>query len=124
MKQITIKNLRFEKPQCEWQVKIDRSSILGNPYYMKNESERNKVCEQYETHFYKKIKGYSTIIFGFPKKRCFALTQSKPDGAFSVGLSLIKSRKSQIVVFIEFGGMRDLGQLSALDSLSFNKALE
>lgn len=55
MKNITIKNLRFEKPNQEWQVKIDRSSILGNPYYMKSENERNKVCEQYETYFYKKI---------------------------------------------------------------------
>ena len=56
MKNITIKNLRFEKPYQEWQVKIDRSSILGNPYYMKNENERNTVCEQYETYFYNKIK--------------------------------------------------------------------
>ena len=56
MKNITIKNLRFEKPYKEWQVKIDRSSILGNPYYMKNENERNTVCEQYETYFYNKIK--------------------------------------------------------------------
>ena len=56
MKNITIKNLRFEKPYQEWQVKIDRSSILGNPYYMKSENERNTVCEQYETYFYNKIK--------------------------------------------------------------------
>ena len=56
MKNITIKNLRIEKPYYEWQVKIDRSSILGNPYYMKSENERNKVCEQYETYFYNKVK--------------------------------------------------------------------
>jgi hypothetical protein len=55
MKNIVIKNLRNEKPYKEWQVRVDRSSVLGNPYYMANENERNKVCEQYETYFYSKI---------------------------------------------------------------------
>ena len=56
MKNITIKNLRNEKPYQEWQVRVDRSSILGNPFYMATENERNKVCEQYEKYFDKKIK--------------------------------------------------------------------
>ena len=56
MENITIKNLRNEKPYQEWQVKIDRSSVLGNPFYMATENERNKVCEQYEKYFDEKIK--------------------------------------------------------------------
>ena len=54
-KNITIKNLRNETPYQEWQVRVDRSSVLGNPFYMANENERNNVCEQYEKHFNKKI---------------------------------------------------------------------
>jgi len=32
-----IKNLRYEKPKHEWDVRVDRTSILGNPFYMQNE---------------------------------------------------------------------------------------
>lgn len=32
-------------------VKIDRSSIFGNPFYMASESERDKVCESYRKYF-------------------------------------------------------------------------
>lgn len=39
----------------EVMVKVDRSSVIGNPFYMHNESERNKVCEQYQEWFDKKI---------------------------------------------------------------------
>ena len=51
MTNIAIKNLRNEKPQYEWQVKVDRSSVLGNPFYMGNESQRDKVCDKYEAYF-------------------------------------------------------------------------
>jgi hypothetical protein len=48
---IQIKNLRSEKPQNPWDVKVDRSSVLGNPFPMKNETERNKICEEYTDYF-------------------------------------------------------------------------
>lgn len=53
---ICIKNLKYEKPQYAWQVKVDRSSILGNPFHMANESQRKYVCEQYEEYFYETMK--------------------------------------------------------------------
>jgi len=51
---ITIKNLKFEKPIHPWQIRVDRSSLWGNPYPMKNNSdkEHNRVCDLYKTHFY------------------------------------------------------------------------
>ena len=52
---IEIKNLRYQKPTMEWQVKVDRSSVLGNPFYMKSEYERGIVCENYRRYFHKKI---------------------------------------------------------------------
>ena len=45
---IAIKNLRNSKPVNPWDIKIDRSSPIGNPFIMHNESERDLVCDQYE----------------------------------------------------------------------------
>lgn len=50
---IEILNLRTH--QCihkyAYHVKIDRSNPLGNPFYMANESQRDKVCNQYQEWF-------------------------------------------------------------------------
>lgn len=48
---IIIKNLRVSKAQHEWQVRVDRTSVLGNPFYMKDESHRDEVCDKYESYF-------------------------------------------------------------------------
>jgi len=37
---IYVKNLRHEKPKHEWNVRIDRTSILGNPFYMQTKIKR------------------------------------------------------------------------------------
>ena len=57
---ITIHNMSNKNtlpPSNEWEVKCDRSSILGNPYKMngKSNEERNRVCDLYEEYFYKQI---------------------------------------------------------------------
>lgn len=45
---ITIHNLKtdfdFDPEYC---VRVDRASILGNPFRLKNESFRNEVCDKY-----------------------------------------------------------------------------
>ena len=48
MIRILIKNLRYEKPKYPYQVRIDRASKVGNPFWMSSEIHRDKVCEQYE----------------------------------------------------------------------------
>lgn len=53
---ITIKNLRKEQPFYEFQVRVDRTSPLGNPFVMHEESERDQVCDQYEKYFNEQIK--------------------------------------------------------------------
>ena len=53
---ICIKNLRNEKPNNAYDFKVDRSSVLGNPYYMFDECMRDDVCIKYEMYFYKKLK--------------------------------------------------------------------
>jgi hypothetical protein len=53
---IIIKNLRTEKPVYPWQVRVDRESILGNPFPMQKESERDAVCDDYAQYFVEKLK--------------------------------------------------------------------
>ena len=47
---IEIMNLRTDQPTEEYDVKIDRTSVLGNPYHMLNEKQRDLVCAQYEDY--------------------------------------------------------------------------
>ena len=48
---IEICNLRNCKVEFDYDVKVDRTSVLGNPYRMYNETQRNKVCIDYELYF-------------------------------------------------------------------------
>lgn len=53
---IEICNLRHVKPEYEYDVRVDRSNkILGNKFVMKNESERELVCKQYEIWLYERV---------------------------------------------------------------------
>lgn len=49
---ITIHNLRNEKPHHPQDVRVDRSSsVLGNPFFMIDESHREEVCDKYDDWF-------------------------------------------------------------------------
>ena len=48
---ISIKNMRDEKPKDEFDIRVDRSTILGNPIRMANETERNFSCDEYAKYF-------------------------------------------------------------------------
>jgi len=52
---ITIKNLRREYLFDTFDVRVDRKSILGNPFYMSLESQRNYVCDKYEEYFQNQV---------------------------------------------------------------------
>lgn len=52
---ITIHNLRNEKPTHIYDVRVDRTSPLGNPFYMANESQRHEVCLKYTDWFKRRI---------------------------------------------------------------------
>ena len=53
---IEIMNLRVNKPTEPFDVKIDRTSPLGNPWPMHRESVRDDVCEHYEQWFKEQVK--------------------------------------------------------------------
>ncbi len=48
---IKIGNITTFKPDGSITIKVDRSSPLGNPFYMGNESLRDFVCDRYEAYF-------------------------------------------------------------------------
>ena len=49
---IKIGNIRTFVPDGSIAIKVDRySSPLGNPYYMRDESKRDSVCDDYEEYF-------------------------------------------------------------------------
>ena len=51
MHNIRIDNIRTYKPcSNEISIKIDRSTPLGNPYYMKDGTERDYVCDKYAAY--------------------------------------------------------------------------
>lgn len=35
---------------------VDRTTPLGNPFHMKNESQRDQVCDEYKEYFYNKVR--------------------------------------------------------------------
>lgn len=49
---IKIYNMHDKKPQKLWDVKVDRSSIIGNPFYLRDESQRNEIINKYHDWFY------------------------------------------------------------------------
>lgn len=56
MSNIQIKNLKSERPKEFWDFPVYRKvSKLGNPYFMKDESERDMVSLKYEKWFYKNL---------------------------------------------------------------------
>lgn len=61
---IKICNLKNKKILTEpWEVRVDRSSVLGNPYILKTERYRDIVCENYKFWLTKEIKnGNMNII--------------------------------------------------------------
>ena len=53
---IRIVNIRNYKAVAgERLIKVDRTSALGNPFFMKDESHRDEVCEQYKDYFYRQL---------------------------------------------------------------------
>ena len=47
MNNIEIMSLRKVTPTHEYDVRIDRGTPLGNPFYMYDESVRDAVCDKY-----------------------------------------------------------------------------
>ncbi len=76
---IRIVNLRnYKLHENEVLIKVDRTSPVGNPFIMHNESERDKVCDKYEEYFQNskerdRFMNYLRIIYTKAKTQDVAL---------------------------------------------------
>jgi len=66
---IEIHNMKTSKPYRPYDVKCDRSSPLGSPFYLKgDESKRDQVCDAYHGWFHTRVllgkepKAYAELI--------------------------------------------------------------
>jgi len=55
---------------------IGRPGPLGNPFFMRNESERNYVCDQYEKWFYEQLNKNNAEVF-IEIRKLLRLAESK-----------------------------------------------
>ncbi len=46
-KSIEVCNLKKEKPTSKYDIRVDRASVLGNPFLLKSEDQRDSVCNLY-----------------------------------------------------------------------------
>lgn len=60
---ISIGNIRTHKNDASIAIRVDRSSVLGNPFHMAHESQRDVVCDQYEIYFNNKLKKGTDLAF-------------------------------------------------------------
>lgn len=51
---INLKNYKLNSGEIL--IRVDRSSVVGNPFRMNCEAERNRVCDEYEKYFNAKVK--------------------------------------------------------------------
>lgn len=72
---IEIRNLRDSKPTQPWEVRVDRASVLGNPFKMVSEDQRNVVCEQYEQYFNDIVRTKSNVEFMNELRRLYKLAK-------------------------------------------------
>lgn len=49
---IEIMNLKYVSQEYPFDFRIDRKTVLGNPFILRNEEDRDKVCDRYEKWFY------------------------------------------------------------------------
>ena len=67
---IEIKNLRYSKPSNNpWEFKVDRTSPVGNPFYMASETKRDEVCDKYQRYFEKQISNNGALFSAFGQKK-------------------------------------------------------
>lgn len=52
---IELVNLKNIKPSLPYDVRIDRTSILGNPFHLGRGRSRDEVCDLYQDYFKAKV---------------------------------------------------------------------
>ena len=54
---VRVVNLKkYKLKDNEVLIKVGRSTPVGNPFHMRDESMRDEVCDKYKVYFYKRVK--------------------------------------------------------------------
>lgn len=70
-KMILICNLKYDKPVYPYDVRVDRyNKVLGNPFFMVNETQRDFVCIQYEKWLKDKLINKDQDVINELKRIC------------------------------------------------------
>jgi len=67
MAEIEICNLRYKHTIYPFDFRVDRSNVLGNPFYLHTEKGRNIVCDKYKIWLNQKLNKDQKIIAEFDK---------------------------------------------------------
>ncbi len=43
-------------PSCEFDVRIDRKTVFGNPFRIESEEQRNYILDEHKKYFYERVK--------------------------------------------------------------------
>ena len=70
-----IKTYRYDGTNLP--IKVDRSSLLGNPFPMRVETDRNRVCDLYQQHFNELISSQKNYRFMKELDRIYELSKTK-----------------------------------------------
>ena len=61
---IEICNLKSDKMEYVFDVRVDRASVLGNSFRMENEYQRDEVCDKYQQWFDAKVEQKDAVVLG------------------------------------------------------------
>lgn len=80
MQKIEIVNLRNKNLVRDCKdgivIRVDRASVLGNPFHMYNESERDAVCDKYQVYFDKKVTDKTDVLFMNELRRIYKIAKN------------------------------------------------
>ena len=71
---VNLKNLRNVSDGVV--VRVDRTSVLGNPFYMRDEGQRDEVCDKYADYFNKKVTEKTDEKFMNELRRIYKLAKT------------------------------------------------
>ena len=93
---------KYELKPDEILIKVDRSSVIGNPFKMKNYSvkERNRVCDEYTKYFDQEVK--KAGAFRNEVIRIYRLAKSGKNIALGCWCFPLRCHAMYIKEFIEF----------------------
>ena len=82
-------------------IRVDRTTALGNPFYMADETQRDKVCDQYQEYFNKKVKEKTDKRFMNELRAIYKIAKEEGDIYLACWCAPKRCHAETIKAFIE-----------------------